>query len=328
MLSSQSVKLLIWAGGDASGNCSVKNLYAAILFQKPMTVDRSWRRQIWGWGIPLKLKLFIWLAGNGNILAWDALTRRGWEGPGICLLCRLSSEDVSHLLVHCHFTKEVWNRLLSHYSIKVSWSGPNLSDCFSSWISKKNAPPTLAAHTCWQLWAERNSATFENRPPSVSAVLHRILSNFQWQASSIKTFPHKICDITLAVGHTLACFDGAASSNGLCCGAGGFFKSHPRKITKWFLCCGEGINTKAELLGLWPTLTLASLWSINQLLVLGDSRIVIDWASQKSSLHSVSIESWLISLINPPPPLHRYKFPPHFQKTQQGGGQAIKAGPR
>jgi ribonuclease HI len=151
----------------------------------------------------------------------------------------------------------------------------------------------LAAHTCWQLWAERNSATFENRPPSVSAVLHRILSNFQWQASSIKTFPHKICDITLAVGHTLACFDGAASSNGLCCGAGGFFKSHPRKITKWFLCCGEGTNTKAELLGLWATLTLASLWSINQLFVLGDSRIVIDWASQKSSLHSVSIESWL-----------------------------------
>lgn len=229
---SESPDLLIWVGGDASGTCSVKNLYAALLYQKQLIDDRYWRRQIWDWVIPIKLKLFIWLAGNGNVLAWDALSRRGWEGPGICLLSRLSSEDVNHLLGHCHFTKEVWNRLLSHFSIKASWSGPNLSECFSSWLSKKCAPSTLAAHACWQLWAERNNATFENRPPSVSAVFHRILSNFQWQASSIKTIPQKVCDITLAGGHTLACFDGAALSNGLCYGAGGFFKSHSRRITK------------------------------------------------------------------------------------------------
>lgn len=46
-------------------------------------------------------------------------------------------------------------------------------------------------------------------------------------------------------------------------------------------------------MGLWATLTLASLWSINHLLVLGDSRVIIDWISQKINLHSVSIESWL-----------------------------------
>jgi hypothetical protein len=85
---SDSPDLLIWAGGDASGTCSVKNLYAALLHQQHLIADRSWLRQIWDWVIPLKLKLFIWLAGNGKILTWDVLSRRGWEGPGICLLCR------------------------------------------------------------------------------------------------------------------------------------------------------------------------------------------------------------------------------------------------
>jgi ribonuclease HI len=65
-----------------------------------------------------------------------------------------------------------------------------------------------------------------------------------------------------------------------------------KRITKWFLNCGVGTNTKAELLGLWASLTLASLWSINHILVLGDSRVIIDWINQKSKLHSVHIEGW------------------------------------
>jgi ribonuclease HI len=96
----------------------------------------------------------------------------------------------------------------------------------------------------------------------------------------------------LTAGYTLACFDGAAASTGFCCGAGGFFKSHTKRTTKWFLNCGVGTNTKAELLGLWTSLALASLWSINHILVLGDSRVIIDWINQKCKLHSVHIEGW------------------------------------
>jgi ribonuclease HI len=96
----------------------------------------------------------------------------------------------------------------------------------------------------------------------------------------------------LAEGTTLVCFDGIAQSNGICCGAGGTFKSHPSRTTKWFLNCGAGSNTKAELMGLWASLTLASCWSLNHLLVLGDSRIIIDWINHNCKLHSVHIEGW------------------------------------
>jgi ribonuclease HI len=97
----------------------------------------------------------------------------------------------------------------------------------------------------------------------------------------------------MAEGHTIAYFDGATQSSGFCCGAGGTFKNHPSRITKWFINCGVGTNTKAELMGLWATPTLAAFWSIDHLHVHGDSRVIIDWITQKCKLHSIHIERWM-----------------------------------
>ena len=49
---------------------------------------------------------------------------------------------------------------------------------------------------------------------------------------------------------------------------------------------------KLELLGLWATLTLATYWSINQLQILGDSRVIIEWINHKCNLSTVNIEGW------------------------------------
>lgn len=73
---------------------------------------------------------------------------------------------------------------------------------------------------CWQVWKERNTATFEDRIPSILAVFHRVRASFQWKPDLTKTFTPKECEISLTPGYTLACFDGAAESTGLCCGAG------------------------------------------------------------------------------------------------------------
>jgi ribonuclease HI len=56
--------------------------------------------------------------------------------------------------------------------------------------------------------------------------------------------------------------------------------------------CGDGSNTKAELMALWASLYLASSWLLDHLLILGDSRIIIDWINLKSNLQSVHIEGW------------------------------------
>jgi ribonuclease HI len=282
---------LIWAGGDATGRVTVKNIYVALLPAQDVAALPPWLFQMWKWPIPLKLILFIWLCANEKALTWEVLRKKGWHGPGFCYLCRRASEDIHHLLIHCTFTKEVWNRLLQHFSLPFTWTGATIADCFSSWYSEKAAPLTLAALVCWQIWTERNKALFEDAPPSSSAVFHRTLATFHWQPSTVKALPYKAVDFILPEGHTLVCFDGAARSSGLCCGAGGTFKSHPSRITKWFINCGEGTNTKAELMGLWASLTLASLWSLNHLLVLGDSRVIIDWINQISNLQSITLKA-------------------------------------
>lgn len=156
------------------------------------------------------------------------------------------------------------------------------------WTKDKSAPTSLAATTCWHIWIERNKALFEECSPSYRAVVYRISGTFSWQPA----IPIRVCDFTLTEGFTLAYFDGAALANGECCGAGGFSKTHATRITKWFLNCGVGTNTKAELLGLWVTLTLATLWSIEKSLNLGDSKVIIDWIKQQAQLHAVNIECW------------------------------------
>jgi ribonuclease HI len=45
-------------------------------------------------------------------------------------------------------------------------------------------------------------------------------------------------------------------------------------------------------MGLWATLTLASLWSITNLQVLGDSKVIIEWINLKGNLHSANLECW------------------------------------
>ena len=102
----------------------------------------------------------------------------------------------------------------------------------------------------------------------------------------------KVCDFQLTDSTILVCFDGAALSSGLCCGARGTFRAHQKRTTKWCLNCGAGTNNKAELLGLWVSLSLAKFWNLNHILVLGDSKLIIDWINQNCKLNSVHLEGW------------------------------------
>jgi ribonuclease HI len=63
-------------------------------------------------------------------------------------------------------------------------------------------------------------------------------------------------------------------------------------VYRWYINCGEGTNTKAELMGVWATLTLANHWNIQKLQLMGDSKVVIDWLNHKGNLHAIDIEGW------------------------------------
>jgi ribonuclease HI len=57
------------------------------------------------------------------------------------------------------------------------------------------------------------------------------------------------------------------------------------------LNCGQGSNTKAELLGAWTSLVLASRHT-DVLLLLGDSKITIDWLNGLADFRVAVLNCW------------------------------------
>ena len=76
------------------------------------------------------------------------------------------------------------------------------------------------------------------------------------------------------------------------CGVGGVIKIPESIAYGWYINCWEGTNTKVELMGVWDTLTLANLCNIQNLQILGDSKVVIDWLNHKGELQAIDIEGW------------------------------------
>jgi hypothetical protein len=86
---------LKWTGGDNSGQLTVKNVYNALATKLWKKTIGGWRKKLWSWDCPQKIKLFVWLAVENKILTWKNLQKRGWVGPGICHLCKSKRETVN-----------------------------------------------------------------------------------------------------------------------------------------------------------------------------------------------------------------------------------------
>jgi hypothetical protein len=111
---------------------------------------------------------------ENKILSWENLQRRGFNGPGICTLCKMQTETTHHLFMECAFTVEVWRIINSAFNFSGNWIGISLilSDCFKQWTFSNNEIPTLPALICWYIWNERNQSIFEDNIPSVKKVIH------------------------------------------------------------------------------------------------------------------------------------------------------------
>jgi ribonuclease HI len=154
---------------------------------------------------------------------------------------------------------------------------------------------TLPSLACWYIWLERNKCIFESRTPTVQGVGFKIRGMVENSSAQclqkckckrIKKSP----DINLT---SICWFDGAAQANGILSGVGGIIKISGNTIYRWTFNCGMGTNTRAELLGVWASLSLAHRLGIDQLQLLGDSKTVIDWLNFKSNLQVSSLMDWM-----------------------------------
>jgi ribonuclease HI len=123
-------------------------------------------------------------------------------------------------------------------------------------------------------------------------VVIKTLGIIQKSSNIQKTIHVRVMWIEDTLEYPVAYFDGAAQGNGRCSGAGGIIKVVATTGYKWHLNCGEGSNTKAELMGLWATLFIANYLSITKLQTLGDSKVIINWINKKGSLRVSALEGW------------------------------------
>jgi hypothetical protein len=256
-----------------------KNIYTAIINTIWHSNISGWRMHLWTWKLPLKIKLFNWLADENKIPTWDNLQRKGWTGPNICQLCYKDAETVQHLFTQCHFTRQVWDKIALDHHITTAWIGTSLSACLAHWTSNERNYKLLPL---WLIglygWPETIRFSTIN-PPLLTMSHIKLLACTKIGKTSIQPLGKKKTLISplIAEDTPTGWFDGATQRSGTLCGAGGLIRTNKNSFFRWTFCCGPGTNTRAELLGAWATLHLASRLNIEHLQMIDDSRVIIDW---------------------------------------------------
>jgi zinc-binding in reverse transcriptase len=72
-------------------------------------------RSVWALMIPLKIKIFLWLAIHKKILTRDNLLKRCWVSPNTCPFCT-GKTTINHLFFKCPLTGQIWHLLLQLFS--------------------------------------------------------------------------------------------------------------------------------------------------------------------------------------------------------------------
>jgi hypothetical protein len=143
-------------------------------------------------------------------------------------------------------------------NLTYGWNGNSVNDCFQNWASQNFNLQALPAYICWNIWLDRNKSIFEDRTPSLQRIVYLVLGVVGKMGKKQKVSIPRLTSTFLPVDKAHAWFDGAAQQNGNLCGVGGVLKVDDHSEFRWTLNCGRGTNSRAELMGAWATLTLAT----------------------------------------------------------------------
>jgi len=211
ILLNQTDDRLVWAINTLDGSVTVKAAYDHMMESCSDIDGKWWAHSLWHWHMPTKLKCFFWLVIHNRTLTWDNLRRRGWTGPGICVLCREADEDLHHLFFNCCFAREIWRSICT--TLRVHWQfGDNtVESIVQHWIGHQKKHKSLLVFYCWGIWRCRNSSIFQNVLPNHHSLCIKILEYYGMfgdfhNSPKGKRVVEPISDLLFPVGF----FDGVA----------------------------------------------------------------------------------------------------------------------
>lgn len=74
----------------------------------------------------MKIKCFNWLMMENRIMTWDNIVKRDGIGLNFYNLCKIEAKSMTHLMVQCSFSKQVWKDVLSAFNIPRIWDVDSL----------------------------------------------------------------------------------------------------------------------------------------------------------------------------------------------------------
>jgi hypothetical protein len=117
-----------------------------------------------------KHKFFAWLLIQCKILTADKMIARHWPCNPICPLCNQEPETTAHLILHCTFARQVWDKMENWTQQLVQAPGQGLE--VMNWWEKglANLPKkkcrlkaALMIYCAWNIWKARNKRVFDNK---------------------------------------------------------------------------------------------------------------------------------------------------------------------
>jgi ribonuclease HI len=143
----------------------------------------------------------------------------------------------------------------------------------------------------WGVWKYRNKILFENWKREDSRTISKILLDIkEYKEAREVDKVDIILDPIFFDENPIGFFDGTVVNDN--CGVGIFIKLSYDHGYKTHFAGGKGNNMKAEFLGLWGLLFFAQRLSISKLMVVGDSKVTIDWINDRSNLNLIYLHIW------------------------------------
>jgi len=170
-------------GYEEKGTYTTKEAYLLIL-KDQLIKDKLWEK-VWSPRIWPKISTFLWLLSHNRILTWDNLRKRKFEGPSICLNCKMEEETAVHLMQLCPFSRILWEKV----TFRCQKEGRKIGDLNNTIRNWPQAPyqsnilntlwQIIPGIVMWNLWKERNRRIFKNQSMDEQQVWQIIYKNVQ-----------------------------------------------------------------------------------------------------------------------------------------------------
>jgi len=151
---------------------------------------------VWKKIAPPKVEFMLWLALLGKLNTRDMLVKKGIleQQANLCSFCSEQPETIDHILLHCHFSWQVWCNVAQGLRIQIErqitfrqfyevWMDQN----YYHSLRKKLHIATFFA-VSWSLWNERNKKNFEQQEVNFDMLCHQIRWRIIWWSKAWKEY--------------------------------------------------------------------------------------------------------------------------------------------